>query len=148
MKGYWNLPDATRSAQRDGWYRSGDAGFLDAEGYLYLVDRIKDMIVTGAENVYPIEVENALYEHPAVGEVAVIGVPDAKWGEAVKGIVVPRAQGVTEAELLAFLRGRIAGYKIPKSIDFVAALPRTPSGKLLKRELRKPYWEKHERQVG
>jgi acyl-CoA synthetase (AMP-forming)/AMP-acid ligase II len=148
MKGYWNLPNETAKTIRDGWLHSGDAGYFDADGYLYVYDRIKDMIVSGAENVYPAEVESALFGHPAVADVAVIGVPDARWGEAVKAIVVRKpGSEVTAAELIAFARERIAGYKLPKSIDFVEALPRNPSGKILKRELRAPYWRGRERQV-
>jgi acyl-CoA synthetase (AMP-forming)/AMP-acid ligase II len=148
MRGYWNLPNETAKTIRDGWLHSGDAGYFDADGYLYVYDRIKDMIVSGAENVYPAEVESALFGHPAVADVAVIGVPDARWGEAVKAIVV-REPGtdVSAAELIAYARERIAGYKLPKSIDFVEALPRNPSGKILKRELRAPYWRGRERQV-
>jgi acyl-CoA synthetase (AMP-forming)/AMP-acid ligase II len=148
MKGYWNLPDETAKTIRGGWLHTGDAGYFDAEGYLYIYDRIKDMIVSGGENVYPAEVEGALFGHPAVADVGVIGVPDERWGEAVKAIVVrtPAAE-VTAEELIAFARERIAGYKLPKSIDFVEALPRTPSGKILKRELRAPYWQGQERQV-
>jgi acyl-CoA synthetase (AMP-forming)/AMP-acid ligase II len=148
MKGYWNLPDETAKTIRGGWLHTGDAGYFDADGYLYIYDRIKDMIVSGGENIYPAEVESALFGHPAVADVAVIGVPDARWGEAVKALVV-RTPGVevTAEELITFARARIAGYKVPKSIDFVEALPRTPSGKILKRELRAPYWQGQERQV-
>jgi acyl-CoA synthetase (AMP-forming)/AMP-acid ligase II len=146
MKGYWNLPEETARTIRDGWLYTGDAGYLDADGYLYIHDRIKDMIITGGENVYPAEVESALFSHPAVADVAVIGVPDDRWGEAVKAIVVkkPGAE-VTAEELIAFARQRIARYKAPRSVDFVEALPRNPSGKLLKRELRAPYWGGRER---
>jgi acyl-CoA synthetase (AMP-forming)/AMP-acid ligase II len=148
MKGYWNLPDETAKTIRGGWLHTGDAGYFDADGYLYIYDRIKDMIVSGGENVYPAEVESALFGHPAVADVAVIGVPDARWGEAVKAIIV-RTPGtdVTTEELILFARERIAGYKLPKSIDFLDALPRTPTGKILKRELRAPYWQGRERQV-
>jgi long-chain acyl-CoA synthetase len=148
MLGYWNLPEATQAAVRDGWFHTGDAGYLDRDGYLYIYDRVKDMIISGGENIYPAEVENALFGHPAIADVAVIGVPDEKWGEAVKAIVV-RKQGaeVTTAELIDFARTRIAGFKVPRSIDFVDALPRNPSGKILKRELRKPYWADQDRQV-
>jgi acyl-CoA synthetase (AMP-forming)/AMP-acid ligase II len=150
MKGYWNKPDATRTAFFDGgWFRTGDAGYFDADGFLYIHDRIKDMIVTGAENVYPAEVENALFGHPAIADCAVIAVPDERWGEAVKAIVVLRPGAVASAEdIIAHARGRIAGYKLPKSIDFVDALPRNPTGKVLRRELRAPYWRGRERQVG
>jgi acyl-CoA synthetase (AMP-forming)/AMP-acid ligase II len=149
MRGYWNQPDETaRMIGEDGWLRSGDAGYLDADDYLFITDRVKDMVVTGGENVYPAEVEAALATHPAIAEVAVIGVPDAKWGEAVKAIVVPRAGEPPEpAELIAHARERIAGYKLPKSIDFVAALPRNATGKVMKHELRARYWAGRERQV-
>jgi long-chain acyl-CoA synthetase len=149
MQGYHNRVDASASAIRDGWYYSGDAGYLDEDGYLYIYDRVKDMIVSGAENIYPAEVESALHEHPAVQDAAVIGVPDEKWGEAVKAIIVLKPGTlVTEADLIGFARERIAGYKVPKSIDFVTELPRNPSGKILKKDLRKPYWPENARQVG
>jgi long-chain acyl-CoA synthetase len=152
--GYWNNPAATADAiTPDGWFRTGDAAYLDADGYIYLHDRVKDMIVTGGENVYPAEVENVLMKHPGVADVAVIGVPDQRWGEAVKAIVVPTSSSpdgpaVSEADLIAFAREHLAGYKLPKSVDFADVLPRNPSGKLLKRELREPYWEGVERRVG
>jgi acyl-CoA synthetase (AMP-forming)/AMP-acid ligase II len=148
MGGYWNLPDATRRAIQGDWFFTGDAGYLDDKGYLYIYDRVKDMIVSGGENIYPAEVESALFGHPAVADVAVIGVPDERWGEAVKAIVVknPGAE-VGAGELIAWARERIAGYKLPKSVDFVEALPRNPTGKILKRELRKPYWGDKQRQV-
>jgi acyl-CoA synthetase (AMP-forming)/AMP-acid ligase II len=153
MKGYWNNPKATRDVFPEGqpadggWFRSGDAGYL-REGYLFIHDRIKDMIISGGENIYPAEVENALMKHPAVADVAVIGVPDAKWGEAVKACLVlkPGAAAKPE-EIIAFAREQIAHYKCPKTIDFLPALPRNPSGKLLKYQLRKPYWEGLERRV-
>lgn len=149
MKGYWAKPEATADAVRDGWFYSGDAGFLDDEGYVFIHDRVKDMIVSGGENVYPAEVENALYAHPQIADVAVIGVPDEKWGEAVKACVVPEAGATLDPEeIIAFARERIAGYKLPKSVDFVEALPRNPSGKILRRELRDPYWEGQDRRVG
>ena len=148
MLGYWNQPEATRRAIRQDWFHTGDAGYLDKDGYIYIYDRVKDMIISGGENIYPAEVESALFGHPAVADVAVIGVPDDKWGEAVKAIVVKKpATQVTPEELTAFARQRIAGYKVPRSIDFVDALPRTPTGKILKRELRKPFWVGQERQV-
>jgi long-chain acyl-CoA synthetase len=149
MKGYWHKPDETaKSLTADGWFRTGDAGYLDSDGYLFLTDRIKDMIVSGGENVYPFEIENILADHAAVADVAVIGVPDSKWGEAVKAIVVLN-HGATadDAELIEWCRQRIAHYKSPRSIDFVTELPRNPSGKLLKRQLRQPYWAPHDRQV-
>jgi long-chain acyl-CoA synthetase len=150
MAGYWNNPAATAAVLTpDGWFRTGDAGYRDAEGFLYLHDRVKDMIVTGGENVYPIEVENVLMRHPRVADVAVIGVPDETWGEAVKAVVVA-APGGTPApdELIGFCRQHLAGYKCPKSVDYATTLPRNPSGKLLKRELRAPYWEGVARQIG
>jgi long-chain acyl-CoA synthetase len=139
--GYFNRPEETAAAlTADGWLRTGDGGYLDADGYLFLTDRIKDMIVSGGENVYPVEVEEALSQHPDVAEVAVIGVPDERWGETVKALVVARpGSAPTADELIAFARERLAGYKLPRSVEFVDELPRTPSGKVLKRELRKRY---------
>jgi long-chain acyl-CoA synthetase len=141
MAGYFQRPEETAAALTpDGWLRTGDGGYLDEEGHLFLTDRIKDMVVSGGENVYPIEVEEALAHHPDVADVAVIGVPDDRWGETVKALVI-RAPGaaVTAEELIAFARGRLAGYKLPRSVEFVDELPRTPSGKVLKRELRERY---------
>ncbi len=148
MKGYWNNAEATAKSIKDGWFYTGDAGFTDKDGYLYIHDRVKDMIVSGGENIYPAEVENAVFGHPAVADVAVIGVPDDKWGEAVKAIVVlkPEARATAE-EIIAFTRTRIASYKVPKSIDFAQSLPRNPSGKILRRELREPYWAGKTRRV-
>ncbi|HEX8108662.1 MAG TPA: AMP-binding protein, partial [Kofleriaceae bacterium] len=148
MIGYWNLDAATAETLRDGWIHSGDAGFLDDDGYLFIQDRIKDMIITAGENIYPVEIENALHDHPAVAEAAVIGVPDPRWGEVVKAVVVLRpGAAATAAEILEFLRGRIADFKLPRSVDFAAALPRTPSGKVKKAELRAPYWQGRDRMV-
>jgi long-chain acyl-CoA synthetase len=149
MKGYWNMPDATAEViTGDGWLRTGDAGYM-TDGYLYLYDRVKDMVVSGGENVYPAEIENVLMSHPGVADVAVIGVPDPKWGETVKAIVVRDENvNVSEAELVEVARKNLAGYKCPRSIDFVEGpLPRNPSGKLLKRVLREPYWEGHTRRI-
>jgi long-chain acyl-CoA synthetase len=139
--GYFNRVAETAAAlTEDGWLRTGDGGYVDADGYLFLTDRIKDMIVTGGENVYPVEVEEALSQHADVAEVAVIGVPHPHWGESVKALIVPRPGARTAPdELIAFARARLAGYKLPRSVDFVAELPRTPSGKVLKRELRRRY---------
>ncbi len=139
--GYWNRPEATVEAfTSDGWFRSGDLGRLDEEGFLTLVDRMKDMIISGGENIYSAEVEDALFAHPAVAEVAVIGVPDRQWGEAVRAIVASRAGVITSAEeLIEHCRGRLARYKVPKSVVFVDALPRNASGKVLKVELRDRY---------
>jgi acyl-CoA synthetase (AMP-forming)/AMP-acid ligase II len=150
MKGYWRRPEATAEAiDAEGWFKSGDAGYFDEQGYLYIHDRVKDMIVTGGENVYPAEVENALFGAPGVADAAVIGVPDDKWGEAVKAVVVLKPGEQPDADaIIAHCRGKIAGYKVPKSVDFVDALPRNPSGKVLRRELRAPYWEGRERLVG
>lgn len=148
MAGYWNRPDATYEASVDGWYRSGDAGYLDAEGYLFLRDRLKDMVVSGGENIYPAEVESALCAHESVAEAAVIGVPDPRWGEAVKAFVVLKS-GCTacEAELLLATRQLIASYKLPKSVEFVDALPRNGAGKVLRRSLREAYWQSSGRQI-
>ena len=148
MKGYWNLPEETANVLKGGWLHTGDAGYLDEEGFLYIYDRVKDMIVSGGENIYPAEVESALYGHPAIADVAVIGVPDERWGEAVKAIVVLKpAQSTNATAIVAYARERIAGYKLPKSIDFVDDLPRNPSGKILKRELRERYWRGQTRRV-
>jgi long-chain acyl-CoA synthetase len=149
MREYWKKPEATAEAFRGGWYHSGDAGYLDADGYVFLVDRVKDMIVTGGENVYSVEVENAIASHPDVAQVAVIGVPSEKWGEAVHAIVVRRAgAAVTEPEIVAHAREWIAGYKVPKSVEFRdEPLPLSGAMKVLKRELRAPYWEGHDRAV-
>nr|WP_090276428.1 long-chain-fatty-acid--CoA ligase [Mycolicibacterium komanii]CRL69795.1 acyl-CoA synthetase [Mycolicibacterium komanii] len=150
MRGYWNNPAATAATiTADGWLKTGDAGYVDREGYVYLHDRIKDMIVSGGENVYPTEIENVLMTHPDVADVAVIGVPDPAWGEAVKAIVVPAAGASPgEAELIAYARDRLAGFKLPKSVSFADDLPRTPSGKILKRALREPYWAGVGRRIG
>jgi acyl-CoA synthetase (AMP-forming)/AMP-acid ligase II len=149
MRGYWNRPEATDEALRGGWMHTGDAGSLDDEGYLYIQDRVKDMIVSGGENIYPREIEDVLFQHPGVADAAVIGVPDEKWGEAVKAIVVKHeGQEVSAEDILAFCRERLGGYKQPRSVDFVSALPRNPSGKVLKKDLREPWWKGHARRVG
>lgn len=150
MREYWRQPEQTEAVFRGGWYHTGDAGRLDAEGYLHLVDRVKDMIVTGGENVYSTEVEQAVAAHPAVAQVAVIGVPDDIWGEAVHAEVVLRdGASVTEDELIAHARGLIAGYKVPKSVTFRSEpLPLSGAMKVLKRELRAPYWAGRDRAVG
>ena len=149
MAGYWAKPDDTAATvDTDGWLRTGDAGYFDADGYLYLHDRIKDMVVTGGENVYPAEVENVLLAHPAVADAAVIGVPDDRWGETVKAIVVlvPEAD-LDEAAIIAHCRDALAHYKCPTSVDAIEVLPRNPSGKILKRELRGPYWAGKDRAI-
>jgi acyl-CoA synthetase (AMP-forming)/AMP-acid ligase II len=150
MRGYWRQPEATAAAiDADGWYRTGDAGWVDGDGDLFIYDRVKDMIVSGGENVYPAEVENAIDGHPDVAEVAVIGVPDALWGEAVKAIIVAKpGAAADEASVIAWARKRIGGFKVPKSVDFVDALPRNATGKVLRRMLRERYWSGLERRVG
>ncbi len=149
MAGYWGKDEETaRTIDSEGWLRTGDAGYLDTEGYLYLHDRIKDMIVSGGENIYPAEVENVLLSHPVVVDAAVIGVPDEKWGETVKAIVV-LASGATldENDVIAHCRANLAHYKCPTSVEAVDALPRNPSGKILKREIRAPYWAERGRSI-
>ena len=151
MKGYWNNPSATAGTiTSDGWLKTGDAGFLDEDGYVYIHDRVKDMIISGGENIYPAEVENVLMSHPRIADVAVIGVPSEKWGETVKALVVPAGTGGERPdpdEVIAFCRERLAHFKCPTSVDFVEALPRNPSGKILKRELRAPFWKGVSRNV-
>lgn len=145
MKGYHNRPDATaESITDDGWFRTGDIGRVDDGGYIFVEDRLKDMIISGGENIYSIEVERVLAEHDAVVEVAVIGVPDEKWGEVVKAVVVIEGEA-SESDLIAFARERLAAYKCPKSVDITDELPRNPTGKILKKELRKPHWEGRDR---
>ncbi|BBZ62649.1 long-chain-fatty-acid--CoA ligase [Mycolicibacterium monacense] len=145
MKGYHNKPEATAEAVTpDGWFRTGDVGRIDADGFIFVEDRLKDMIMSGGENVYSIEVERVLAEHSAVTEVAVIGVPDEKWGEAVKAVVVVEGSA-SEQELTEWCRERLAHYKCPRSIDITEELPRNPTGKILKKELRKPFWEGRDR---
>jgi fatty-acyl-CoA synthase len=149
MLGYWNLPDATaKTMTGDGWIHTGDAGYLDEDGYLFIHDRMKDMIISGGENVYPAEVESAIFGHPAVQEVAVIGIPDQKWGETVKAVVVAKpGMHIEEADIIAWARDRIAAFKAPRSVDVIEALPRNASGKILRKDLRAPYWEGYERMV-
>ena len=149
MQGYWNKPEQTAAVLKDGAYWTGDLGYMDDQGYVFLVDRSKDMIVTGGENVYCTEVEEVLYQPPAVLEAAVFGVPDDKWGEAVWAVIVPREGNETEsAQIIEFCRERIAGYKVPKGIDVqLDPLPKSGPGKVLKRELRAPHWEGQERSV-
>jgi acyl-CoA synthetase (AMP-forming)/AMP-acid ligase II len=147
MKGYLNKPEATAEViTEDGWFRTGDMGKVDADGFVYVEDRLKDMIISGGENIYSPEIERVLAEHPAVMEVAIIGVPDERWGETVKAVVAlkPDTQA-TEEELIAHCREHLAHFKCPKSVDIIDALPRNPTGKILKRDLRKPYWEGRDR---
>jgi len=147
-KGYWKLPEETKKSIKEGWLYTGDMAVIDEEGYVTIVDRKKDMILTGGENVYSTEVENVLYMHPAILECAVVGVPDQKWGEAVKGIVVLKpGQKTTGQEIIQFCKERMTHYKAPKSIDFIEALPRTGSGKIHKKGLRDKYWEGYEKKV-
>ncbi len=149
MKGYWKNPaETTKAITEDGWFKSGDAGFLDADGYVYIHDRVKDMIVSGGENVYPAEVENVLMAHPGIADVAVIGVPHERWGETAKAMVV-KAPGseVTEQDIIDYAREHLARFKCPTSVDWIDALPRNPSGKVLKKDLRAPYWEGRSRNV-
>ena len=150
MLGYWKKPEETaKTITDDGWLKTGDAGYLDEDGYLYIHDRVKDMIVSGGENIYPAEVENCLMSHPDIADVAVIGVPSDKWGETVKALVVRKAgTDPTPASIIGFAKERIASFKCPTSVDWIDVLPRNPSGKILKRELRAPYWEGKGRNVG
>jgi acyl-CoA synthetase (AMP-forming)/AMP-acid ligase II len=149
MHGYWNKPHATQEALRGGWLHTGDVGHMDADGYLFITDRTKDMIVSGGINVYPRMIESVLEQHPAVAEVAVIGVPDPRWGEAVKAVVELRdGFSVSDDELIEFARQRLGGFQTPRSVDLVAALPRTTSGKVRKRDLREPYWADRRVRVG
>lgn len=142
MKGYWKLPEETAETIKDGWLHTGDMATVDAEGYIFIVDRKKDMIISGGENIYPREVEEVLYAHPSILEAAVIGVPDERWGEAVKAFVVlEEGQKVSEEEIIDFCKENLASYKKPKSVEFVDTLPRNPLGKVLKKDLRKRYWK-------
>lgn len=148
MIGYWKLPEATAKTLIEGWIHTGDAGYVDADGYIYICDRIKDMICYASENVYPAEIENVLYQHPAIAEVAVIGVPDPQWGEAVKALVVLKSgEQATSLDIINFGRGKLANFKLPRSVEFIDALPRTPSGKVQKGKLREKYWQGYQRQV-
>ncbi len=149
MKGFLGKPEATAEVVRsDGWFRTGDMGKVDDEGFVFVEDRIKDMIISGGENIYSPEIERVLAEHPAVMEVAIIGVPDDRWGETVKAVVALKPDTTaTDDELIAYCREHLAAYKCPTSVDILAALPRNPTGKILKRDLRKPYWEGRDRKV-
>jgi acyl-CoA synthetase (AMP-forming)/AMP-acid ligase II len=148
MKGYWKMPEATADTIRDGWLHTGDLATVDEAGYVYILDRIKDMIISGGENIYSREVEEILYMHPAVADAAVIGVPDENWGETVKAFVVLRdGEKANEEEIIDFTRKHLAGFKRPRSVQFIDSLPRNLSGKVLKKELREPYWEGQDRAV-
>jgi acyl-CoA synthetase (AMP-forming)/AMP-acid ligase II len=148
LEGYWENPEATADALEGGWFHTGDGGSVDDEGYVVISDRRKDVIITGGENVSSIEVEDCLFSHPAVAEVAVIGVPSEKWGETIKALVV-LADGATvgEADLIAHCKQRLAGYKAPTSVEFRESIPRTATGKIQKYKLREPYWSGHDRKV-
>lgn len=148
MLGYWNKPEETATALRNGWMHTGDGGYMDDDGFVFIVDRVKDMIVTGGENVYSVEVENAVARHPAVAAVAVIGIPSDQWGEAVHAVIVSKPGAKPTAdEIIAHCKALIASYKVPRSIEFVDALPMSGAGKVLKREIRKRFWEGQGRQV-
>src|SRR5947209_7006304 len=148
MIGYWNLPEATQETLVDGWVRTGDAGYKDEAGFIYVCDRIKDMIISAGENIYPVEIENVIRTHVSVADVAVIGVPDDLWGEAVKALVVRKpGSDVHTTDIIRYTRAHLAECKVPKSIEFVHQLPRNASGKILKMNLRGPYWENRQRQI-
>jgi acyl-CoA synthetase (AMP-forming)/AMP-acid ligase II len=148
MAGYWDSPQASSDVLADGWFHTGDGGSVDEQGYLSITDRKKDVIITGGENVSSIEVEDCLFSHPAVAEVAVIGVPSDRWGETVKALIVVAAgEQVTDDEIIAYCKERLAGYKAPTSVEFREAIPRTATGKIQKFKLRQEYWEGRERQV-
>ncbi len=148
MKGYYKNPEATKEASTFGWHHTGDIGVIDDDGFVYIVDRKKDMIISGGFNVFPSEVEQVLWSHPAVQDCAVIGVPDEKWGEAVKAVVElkPGAKATPE-ELIELAKDKLGGVKAPKTVDFMATLPRSPVGKVLKKDLRATYWAGHERKI-
>ena len=148
MAVYYKNPEETAACRRDGWHLTGDIGYRDADGYVYLVDRKRDMIISGGFNIFPNQVEKAVLSHPAVQDCGVVGVPDDLWGEAVKAIVELRAgQSVPAEELAAHCRARLGGYMVPKSFEFAEALPRSPAGKLLRRKLREKYWDGHDRRI-
>jgi fatty-acyl-CoA synthase len=148
LAGYWENLDASAEALDGGWFHTGDGGTIDDGGYLTISDRKKDVIITGGENVSSIEVEDAVFSHPAVAEVAVIGIPDDKWGELVTAlVVVSEGEQVSEADIIGHCRGKIAGFKIPKKVEFREAIPRTATGKIQKFKLRESYWQGSERQV-
>jgi acyl-CoA synthetase (AMP-forming)/AMP-acid ligase II len=148
MKSYWSRSEATAETIMDDWFYSGDAGFFDEDGFLFIHDRVKDMIISGGENIYPAEVENALMSHPWILDAAVVGIPDEKWGETVMGFVIlAEDASISEDEIIAYSREKIAGFKCPKTINFINEIPRNPTGKVLRRELREPYWKGKERNI-
>ena len=149
MQGYWKLEDATKETLAGGWLHTGDAGRMDEDGYVYIEDRIKDMIVSAGENIYSIEVESALMEHPEITDAAVIGIPDEKFGEAVKAFIVTKdGKELSQEDVIEFCKSKIASYKTPKTVDLIEIIPRNPSGKILKKVLREPFWAGKDRQVG
>ena len=149
MAGYWNQPEETARVLRNGWLHTGDAGRMDEDGFIYIVDRLKDVIITGGENVYSAEVENVFYRHPAVAMCAVIGIPNDQWGEQVHAVVVPKeGQTVTAEELIVYCKGQLAGFKLPRSVEIrTDPLPISAAGKIQKAKLRAPYWAAQERIV-
>ena len=148
LKGWWQKPEETSETIVNGWVHTGDMGYYDENGYIYVADRKKDMIVSGGENIFPREVEEVLYHHPAIQEAAIIGVPDPYWVESVHAVVVLKERMNASAdELIDFCKQRLARYKSPKTVEFVLSLPKTPSGKILKREIREKYWKDKERKV-
>jgi acyl-CoA synthetase (AMP-forming)/AMP-acid ligase II len=148
MKGYWRNPQATADTLRGGWLHTGDLGIMDERGYVYILDRAKDMIISGGENIYSREIEDVILRHPAVHEVAVIGVPDETWGEAIKAIVaLKEGQQATKEDIINFCKEHLASFKKPKSVEFIDAIPKNPYGKVLKRELREKYWAGEARRV-
>ena len=149
MLGYWNMKKETEEVIRNGWLHTGDAGRMDEDGYVYIEDRIKDMIVSAGENIYSIEVESALMEHPEITDAAVIGIPDEKFGEAVKAFIVTKdGKELPQEDVIEFCKSKIASYKTPKTVDLIEIIPRNPSGKILKKVLREPFWAGKDRQVG
>lgn len=149
MAGYWRRPEETEETLRGGWLHTGDVGRMDRDGYVYILDRNKDMVISGGLNIYPREIEEVLIEHPAVLEACVFGVPDPKWGEAVRAhVVLDAGETATEEELVEHLRASLARYKVPKVVEFVDSIPKTPYGKIDKKAVRVPYWEGHDRLVG
>jgi acyl-CoA synthetase (AMP-forming)/AMP-acid ligase II len=148
MKGYWKNPTATAETLRGGWLHTGDLGIMDEKGYVYILDRVKDMIISGGENIYSREIEDVILKHPAVFEVTVIGVPDEKWGESVKAFVaLKQGHKATEEEIINFCKDNLASFKKPKSVEFIEVIPKNPYGKVLKRELREKYWVSESRRV-
>jgi acyl-CoA synthetase (AMP-forming)/AMP-acid ligase II len=139
MKEYWNRPDATAQTLRDGWLHTGDVATMDADGFVTIMDRIKDMLISGGENVYPAEIESVLLSNPKVADAAVLGIPSSKWGESPLAVVVPKDPTLTADEVMAWCKGRLAPYKLVKAVEFVTEIPRNPSGKILKRVLREQY---------